>query len=439
MKHITAFLSVSALLLCICGCQTKTGEQKAESPTVTVAPKESQEWIDVADKEKGKTEFVLNQGVKLENLQKQGEDAEFYCNLTENITGGGKEPVLVCPDPVYNITYFVNYGRDYLIYAVRGDKSELVVEIPARDLFCKDGELYFLVEDYGKFALSGVKDGDIVKYNPADGSLEPVLSANADAMIVYPDAIHYSVGKSLPSGAKLYETKVYSFEKKADEPVSGMCQERFRDYQIVLETVKYEGEVPKGMEADAPYMTSVVKTKLLHITDGTEQDLPGYEMLPQKGRLNNYHLIQEQIYYFDETSGKTPFLYCYSPVTGERNCVIDKELPEDTGSLPFFLYDDFVILNTYLYYSFSENEVFAFHCIQNGEVLKELTLSAFFTDGKELYCIYDDVLFRMVKTQFMGEDSRITKQIAGGPMHEYFYGDISMELENPVLEKGGQK
>ena len=119
--------------------------------------------------------------------------------------------------------------------------------------------------------------------------------------------------------------------------------------------------------------------------------------------------------------------------------MIDKELPEDTGFLPFFLYDDFVILNRYLYYSFSENEVFAFHCIQNGEVLKDLTLSAFFTDGKELYCIYDDVLFRMVKTQFMGEDSRITKQIAGGPMHEYFYGDISMELENPVLEKGGQK
>lgn len=87
-----------------------------------------------------------SQGRVLENLMEVGEDSAYYCNLQENMRGnnGGDAKdyrVLLCKDPVYDITYYVNYGRDYYIYALRGETYEASLY----ELYL-NGEIVFTIE-----------------------------------------------------------------------------------------------------------------------------------------------------------------------------------------------------------------------------------------------------------------------------------------------------
>lgn len=165
---------------------------------ITFAEKEESLWaekeeIEVKTITYGTKEIFL-EGKKLEQLTVVGADDAFYCNLEENMKpeyGMESRPVLVCKDPVYDITYYVNYGRDEYIYAYREEMAELVVAIPARDLFCREGELYFIADTDARYQCSGFAPGNILKYNPKDGSVTVVLACNADGMAVYPDGICY--------------------------------------------------------------------------------------------------------------------------------------------------------------------------------------------------------------------------------------------------------
>ena len=61
-------------------------------------------------------------GKGLEELTVKGTDNPYYCNLEENLKmafTADNEPIYVCKDPVYDITYYVNYGRDNFIYVLK--------------------------------------------------------------------------------------------------------------------------------------------------------------------------------------------------------------------------------------------------------------------------------------------------------------------------------
>ena len=176
---------------------------------VSSAPGESDE-IAVTRKEYG-TEEVELEGKGLDELTVKGTDNPYYCNLEENLKmafTADNEPIYVCKDPVYDITYYVNYGRDNFIYVYRNKTSELAVAIPARDLYCKEGELYFIAETDGQYQFSGFTQGNILKYNPVDGSVSVVVDCSADKMIVYPDGICYvEISKEKKTGNGITRTE----------------------------------------------------------------------------------------------------------------------------------------------------------------------------------------------------------------------------------------
>lgn len=86
---------------------------------------------------------------------------------------------LFCIDPDTGVVYFVNQNKDCYIYRLKDGEAKLAVALPAKELSIRNGTLYFMIESYDKYELSGINDGDIYAYTPADGSVKAVYAAGA--------------------------------------------------------------------------------------------------------------------------------------------------------------------------------------------------------------------------------------------------------------------
>ena len=129
-----------------------------------------------------------------------GEEDAIYCNLPENILNWNSS-IPLCRDPLYDILYYVD---ENIIYAVQNGKTEAAVELSGRRLFCRDGKLYFLLSSSTKTAVKGAKSGNILCYNPVDGSVEVVLDDVFDSMIVYQDLIYCrKIGEDFGFGVRM--------------------------------------------------------------------------------------------------------------------------------------------------------------------------------------------------------------------------------------------
>ena len=115
-----------------------------------------------------------------------GEEDAIYCNLPENVLSWDSS-IPLCRDPLYDILYYVD---DNIIYAVQNEKTEVAVELPGRRLFCRGGKLYFLLSSNTGISVKGAKSGNILCYNPVDGTIEVVLDNVFDSMTVYQDLIY---------------------------------------------------------------------------------------------------------------------------------------------------------------------------------------------------------------------------------------------------------
>ena len=115
-----------------------------------------------------------------------GEEDAIYCNLPENILNWNSS-IPLCRDPLYDILYYVD---ENIIYAVQNGKTEAAVELSGSRLFCRGGKLYFLLNSNTKTAVKGAKSGNILCYNPVDGTVEVVLDDVFDSITVYQDLIY---------------------------------------------------------------------------------------------------------------------------------------------------------------------------------------------------------------------------------------------------------
>lgn len=373
------------LLLLLAACSEK--EKAVTELPVTPAKQEKMtepdsEWtLNGLSQALSEKKISSSQGRVLENLMAVGEDSAYYCNLQENMRGnnGGDAKdyrVLLCKDPVYDITYYVNYGRDYYIYALRGETSELAVQIPASELYCRKGELYFMAEAYGLYELDPLVEGSVLKYNPTNGNIEVVIETPVYDMTVYPDGIFYRVLTPNEEGTGgIRDDYFYSFseEKTKDYSLPMRSIERFRNYHFIAETTeKKDGTMEDGYHLET--LEGTVGWKLDNITS-----------LPF-----SYWIKDNSLYYIDT---KKDILREYQLETGVDRAVLEIALPMIFPNA-FIVHQDEIYFENGILYVPEKNTQYKVEFPNQNSVV-----SAFYSDGENLYGIVDEQLWRITKTK----------------------------------------
>ena len=388
---------------------------------VSSVPGEPDE-ITVTKTEYGTEELEL-EGKGLEGLTVKGTDNPYYCNLEENLKmefGTDEAPVYVCKDPVYDITYYVNYGRDNYIYAYRNKTSELAVAIPARDLYCREGELYFIAETDGQYQFSGFAQGNILKYNPVDGSVSVVVDCSADKMIVYPKEICYK-----QIGEETRENLIFSFATReiSTWPLGVTGLRQWNGYQ--LQKIE-ESEVLS--ESDPRMQDPVIQEMLIQgysfrvgtgiIKEIRLVDARGnvVEILQDAAGISRDHLIYgDYIYYVEqwqeeEATDKRSILRRYNKQTGAHEDIVV------LGQLVTLSATDMIIHNNVAYFDNGlrvELNTGAQCQMQYADGMSP-QIQFFYTDGENMFCVSEGKLWLFEEQP--GKFTITLEQVPGVPL-----------------------
>ena len=339
----------------------------------------------------------LPSGKTLKKLKSVGEDGPYYCNLPENMTGTysympEEYPVLVCKDPVYDITYYVNYGRDYYIYAKRGEDSECVVEIPARDLYCRQGVLYFRTEDYETYEFDSFADGAILTYDPTDGSVVALINEPTFEMMVYPDGILYAVNEEYLNEEGMQSATrhlfFYSFENEESEelPPPLRTVSRWKEYQLVADISEDDDRTVVGYCFETPQGES----------EGLSVD---WTKLP-----SSFCITEDGIYYIDI---KKDILMYYDVESDVSKSVVSLGFPSNFPN-GFLLSEEAIYFTNGIRYSYADKKQYLVK-IREKESAK---ITNFYTDGDELFVLADGKLW-LYEEEKVKESGYTTSQISG--------------------------
>lgn len=434
MKRKICWMLVLGAFLFLSACR-QPDEQNPGKPEVTEPGKETDGWkpagLDLPTSDKT---VSLDAGKALKNLSVTGEDSPYYCNLEENLsnTGLNRFPVLVCRDPVYGITYYVNYGRDYYIYALRGGVSELAAAVPAKDLFCRDGELYFIADSYGLYTFDQIAQGNILKYSPTDGSIEIVVGQTVTEMIVYPDGICYGRGgetvKYAPEeddsgevrGETVYTTSMEEFYFSFAEEVSvpfpkGRERRRWKNYyfQTILEERPESDPVVRYMR-ELGYKDKLFVAKELELVDSGKAETPVLKKDISILDFFNQGLIAGDFLYYVSNKEETgqeherSSLMSYHLETGEQK--EESDLHFTVNMSGFIRYHNTLYFREYLRVSLEDGS----QCQPVFWDKSQKSITAFYTDGDILFCLCNGKLWRMEETQAAAET--IQEFIPGKPL-----------------------
>lgn len=410
--------------------ETKPGGNDNKENTVA-------EEIKVENIEYGGEEILL-EGKKLEQLTVIGTDDMFYCNLEENMKieyGSDKAPVLVCKDPVYDITYYVNYGRDYYIYAYRNNEAELAVAIPARDLFCKEGELYFIADTYGRYKFSEFAQGNILKYNPKDGTVTVVVDCSADWMIVYPDGICYEeVGEMIEIGGVRRRDEKRVFFSFATGESSSFPQDvtmlrRWKgDWLLVyygLRELSESNSLAQQMN-DQGHMTGamvcVASIYLMDIQGNVRESLQNVKGLPDAFWIfGDFAYYVEQREEEGQTEGRS-VLRKYGMKTGVHEDVVVLDYPTALVTTDMIMYNGVIYFGNRLRVEVDSGA----QCYMQNADGALAQVENFYTDGERLFCVSDGKLWLFEEQR--GEHIDEHEFIAGVPLEMGTYAYRLCEL-----------
>ena len=165
-KRVYGYLSISVLLLgLVGGCYTGTTAKQTVVPTTS--PMSS---CNTEQEKKDSFIDILQQANEIKKIDYNA----FHRMLSREI---GSRTSLFCIDEDTGISYFVNQGKDYYLYQLKDGKAELLVQMPVKELFAYDGLVYFMIESYGVYELTELREGDIYCYSSWNNSVELVHEA----------------------------------------------------------------------------------------------------------------------------------------------------------------------------------------------------------------------------------------------------------------------
>lgn len=348
-------IGMSILLLGLIGCGITMDKEAESTLSIINSSTSSRE-----EQEKTGNFVEILQQV---NASKQTRYNQFHRMLTNEL---GARTSLFCIDGATGISYFVNQGKDYYLYQLKDGKADLVVAMPAKEVFAYGGFVYFMIDRYGIYELTDIREGDIYCYNPSNGMVQLVHEAglieNAQnhKLKVDENGIYFS----------------YSIEEKETSEMKYY-------YHLPFDDEKYMTEEGWGNYRFS-YMPELV---LISRTEG-EKDVRNLSMNPFR-----YCVVEDNLYSVELGSAVLSCLnlqteekveYDFSEVVGQ---VHEGILDEKTVILQSFLVMDEEIwaagINE-LYYMDIERGVATYYKLVTEEG-KQCRIESLYTDGKQLY------------------------------------------------------
>ena len=354
-KRSYSCIGMSIFLLGLMGCgmiMDKEGEPTLSIINSTDSSREEQEKT-------GNFVEILQQV----NASKQTRYNQFHRMLTNEL---GARTSLFCIDGATGISYFVNQGKDYYLYQLKDGKADLVVAMPAKEVFAYGGFVYFMIESYDIYELTGIREGDIYCYNLSNGSVQLVHEAG-----LIENAQNHKL--------KVDENGIYFSYSIEEEETSEMKYY----YHLPFDDEKYMTEEGWGNYRFS-YMPELV---LISRTEG-EKDVRNLSMNPFR-----YCVVDDNLYSVELGSAVLSCLnlqteekveYDFSEVVSQ---VYKGNLDEKTVILQSFLIIEEEIWaagTNELYYMDIKNGVATYYKLVNEEG-KQCGIEALYTDGKQLY------------------------------------------------------
>lgn len=383
--------------------------------TVTATPKPTTSAIfssgkqKIAVQTKGLCE-VLEE--KEDSLQEDYTKYNSFNRILSQVERGGfAGNSLFCIDESTGVIYFVNQGKDCYLYRLKDGEVTLVVDMPVKELHPYGGSVYFMIEDYGKYELEGMHNGDIYCYTPADGSVQ----------------LLYEIG--------VPESKIHKFVIKEDgiyfyyEVVEENSVNAYHYYLPIEETspvIDTKMTTWKGWnDYFFSYANGFILLSRTRQSDGTR------ETIPLSARRAKYCVVGDNLYSANKTS-----ISCINLKTGEeKEYSFEKILKEVRGAEDLErknleIIDTFTITEEdiwvedggYLYRLHLQSEELSYYKLidedDNHYGIKNL-----YTDGTQLYILGSisamekrpDVLMRVlldkVEVDYLGEPSLMIEHV----------------------------
>ena len=384
-KRIYCYLFVGITLFSAVGCTTKqTNTQEVPSPT-----KSSSFFASAKEKEK-KEEVVVLEGL-CEVLEKKDTSKEASYNSFHRMASRhvGVETSLFCIDSDTGVVYFANKGKDGYLYRMKEGKVELAVAMPVKEIYTYEGSVYFMVENYEKYELKDMHNGDIYCYTPSTGTVQLIYPAGEiegstdHKLTVTSDGIYFSY-------------RVYK-ESESDDSGSAICYHRYLAFGEKEPVADTKSMTTVGWEnycLDFPYIDNAPKFALINRTDYLDTK-------EVSAKTFRYCVVGDNLYSVGLGSTK---LFCLNLKTGEEIQYdlyeVAKEAHTDIDG-EVHLSDKMEIFNSFLvmekeiwlsgpselYHLDLESGEMQYYRLVKGTELDSYVIEALYTDGKQLYAM----------------------------------------------------
>ena len=407
-KRKYLYWCMSIAFLWITGCATDTKgetilptntiavestENTTPNPTVVLKENKSVKIQEPVFKEKEKTTAtpISKQITKVdglcEELEKVETNVEIYNSLNRKVNNDiavrVHENSVFCLDETTGVVYFVNQGKDNFLYRMKDGEVALAVAMPMQQLYTYQGSVYFMVDNYGRYELEGMKTGDIYCYTPSSGAVELVYAlgtilgetvenARDYKLLVEESGIYFGYCILRGEGEKI-QTYNYFLPFGASEPIED-------EYSTVREGWKeYYFRASYRVPEDGTFVI-----ELVHRRTG--------EMTKIFARGADYCMIGDILYYGDSTS-----VECINLETGEQTSYDFLEIMKRTEHLEddsrklqaFTMTEDAIWVSTWSKVYRMDLQTREIICgaseVLRGGMYCNYAFGELYTDGKEVY------------------------------------------------------
>lgn len=329
MRKIAILISTILILVSVIGCNKESGDimelvSPLEQDISNIFTEQEVVTIPVID-------ITQEENIKGKKVEFEKKDmTEFakynaFNRLRSRIRNENQQS-LFCVDPNTGVIYFINQNKDWFIYQLYKGKVEVVVELPARELYMWKGTLYFIVEDYDQYDFIGISENDIYAYTPADGNVKFVYAAKEldDAVESHLSVDEYGLhfycsreGAEIEyNGVKGYRTEsfYYTLPFGCDQVVEDIYRRAvsgWGDYYLHLasstvsylkhrnsevnEKIELDGQVSQCCIMDDKFYYIDSEGMTFHVTDIMSGETKSYECKPILKELIGADIEKEHI------------------------------------------------------------------------------------------------------------------------------------------------